>query len=352
MKSKLTRTSLLYFLNRNYIEPGKLVITGIFFALFSISSNTHAEPEIEDNLHTGEGMINRAPFVSSKIKPSNLDSISNDIGSITESLGNILNDVTDDEEAIAESEQKEEVIEPVIAKPEPIIPEKIELAKPVVTQADPVLAKQKSSDTPVISPAKPVVIAPEVNTETIATITPEKEEKTIKIKYVKKSNSGDILPDSATEWACVEDVENGLIWEVKSDTGVQDTNNSYSWFEPNMTEAPQGIADGGRCSGEADCDTHAYVALLNERNYCGYSNWRLPTRDEMLSIVSYDSNAPVKINTEYFPDALPSWYWTASSNENHPDHAWYVLFRNGIALNDLKERPKHIRLVRTQTDKS
>ena len=26
--------------------------------------------------------------------------------------------------------------------------------------------------------------------------------------------------------------------------------------------------------------------------------------------------------------------------------AWYVLFRNGIALNDLKERPKHIRLVR------
>ncbi|MDH5710366.1 MAG: DUF1566 domain-containing protein [Gammaproteobacteria bacterium] len=350
MKSKFKSSLLLNIFPRYYVESGALIFTGIFF--FSISFNIHAEPEADGDLQSGEGMINRAPFVSTKITPSNLDRITNDIGNITESLSNILTDETNDEEVITENEQLEEADQPVIAIPEAVIPKEIELAKPVVTKSEPVLAKQKPSDTQVILPAEPVVIIPEINTEAIAAATPQINENTIKIKYLKKSNTGDVLPDNATEWACVEDVENGLIWEVKSDTGVQNTSNSYSWFEPDAIEEPQGVADGGRCSGDADCDTHAYVTLLNERNYCGYSNWRLPTKDEMLSIVNFDSNAPVKINTDYFPDALPSWYWTASSNENHPDHAWYVLFRNGIALNDLKERPKHIRLVRTQTDKS
>ena len=36
-------------------------------------------------------------------------------------------------------------------------------------------------------------------------------------------------------------------------------------------------------------------------------------------------------------------------NESQPEYAWYVLFRNGVKLNDLKERPKHIRLVRSNS---
>ena len=40
-----------------------------------------------------------------------------------------------------------------------------------------------------------------------------------------------------------------------------------------------------------------------------------------------------------------------ASEWNNNDHAWYVLFRNGHALSDLKERPKHIRLVRMTNTK-
>lgn len=168
-------------------------------------------------------------------------------------------------------------------------------------------------------------------------------------KYLKKSNDGKILGDDSETWSCVEDTNNGLTWEIKSsDGGLHDKNNSYTWFQPSLLEVVRGVANGGQCKGDSDCDTQSYVQTMNKKNYCGYSDWRLPTREEMLSIVSFESaTSKLTINIDYFPDALPSWYWTGSSNENHPDHAWYVLFRNGIALNDLKERAKHVRLVRS-----
>jgi hypothetical protein len=86
---------------------------------------------------------------------------------------------------------------------------------------------------------------------------------------------------------------------------------------------------------------------MNEQKLCGYSDWRLPTREEMETLIDYNTSAKhVTINTTYFPEAVPSWYWTATENSQRDNFAWYVLFRNGIALNDLKERPKHVRLVR------
>jgi len=173
------------------------------------------------------------------------------------------------------------------------------------------------------------------------------------LKYLKRDRSGNPVPDNTKQWHCVEDTHNGLVWEVKSsDGGMRDKNNSYSWFQPVNEASPNqvhsGSTDRGRCSGNTDCDTFAYIQAINEQKFCGYSDWRLPTKSEMLSIVSLEKNtSAVTINNHYFPETLPSWYWTASSNKNDPEYAWYVLFRNGITLNDLKEHPKHIRLVRT-----
>ncbi|MDH5387681.1 MAG: DUF1566 domain-containing protein [Gammaproteobacteria bacterium] len=180
-------------------------------------------------------------------------------------------------------------------------------------------------------------------------LTTEKYKDTRTNKFIKKGIDGKTLTNNSATWSCVEDINNGLIWEVKSkDSGMHDKNNSYTWLQPSSTEISQGVADGGKCKGDTDCDTLSYVQAINEQNYCGYSDWRLPTREEMLSIVSYKSaDSMATINNDYFPETLPSWYWTASSNEEHAEHAWYVLFRNGIALNDLKGRAKHIRLVRS-----
>lgn len=165
--------------------------------------------------------------------------------------------------------------------------------------------------------------------------------------FVKISNSGEILADDHAAWECVIDKNNSLTWEVKkSDGGIRDKDNSYSWLR-GINGKHKGVRNGGRCEGSINCDTSSYVHAINEHKLCGYTDWRLPTREELETLVEYNSNPKeATINNTYFPEAVPSWYWTASENSQSENYAWYVLFRNGIALNDLKERPKHIRLVR------
>ena len=165
--------------------------------------------------------------------------------------------------------------------------------------------------------------------------------------FVKIANSGQPVDAKADRWDCVEDKSSRLTWEVKkNDGGIRDKDYSYSWLRVIKGEN-KGASNGGRCKGGIKCDTYSYVRAMNEQKLCGYTDWRLPTREEMETLVDYNTTEKdATINMTYFPEAVPSWYWTASENPQRENFAWYVLFHNGVALNDLKERPKHIRLVR------
>ena len=238
---------------------------------------------------------------------------------------------------------------PVIVMAAPVeIPENV---APKAAEAQPPapVRKKQQPEKPAIAlvarqPAKP---KPTIKKETRVT-QPESTSG-----YFKLGRSGNILPDTATEWACVQDRATGLIWEVKTDdNSMRDRDNFFSWYDP-ATEHNHGQAgarDGGRCKGQADCDTLAYVRFTNEQQLCGFSDWRLPKRDEMLSLVDHNHSSKktrARINTDYFPQTVASWYWTASSNPDKPENAWFVLFRNGLALSALKHQPKHVRLVRS-----
>ena len=233
------------------------------------------------------------------------------------------------------------VISPVIAEKE----KEIVVLETMPTESHEVVGAETTLDieTPLSDNSENVVVE-----ETVAKI----ESKTVFIEksfnYIKYDDKGNSLTDNAEQWACVNDPVEGLTWEVKSkEDGLRNTENLYSWFNPSE-EMSRGITDGGRCKGNADCDTHAYVKAMNQKSFCGHDDWRLPTREEMMGLVIYnESGEKVTINTSYFPETLPSWYWTASSNESRPEFAWYILFNKGLPLNDLKENPKHIRLVRS-----
>jgi hypothetical protein len=60
----------------------------------------------------------------------------------------------------------------------------------------------------------------------------------------------------------------------------------------------------------------------------GFTDWRLPGKDELVSIVDYGTYDPA-INGSAFPGTNPSSYWSATPNAFHSGIAWSVNFSKG-----------------------
>ena len=234
---------------------------------------------------------------------------------------------------------------PVIVMTTPVeIPENL-APKAVVAQPPAPVRKKQPPTKPAAAlvarqPAKPI---PTIKKETRVA------QSISESGYLKLGSDGRILSHDATEWVCVQDRATGLIWEIKTDdNSLRDRDNFFSWYDPaaDRNHGEAGERNGGRCKGRADCDTLAYVQAFNQQQLCGFNDWRLPSREEMLTLIDRSTSNKASINADYFPQTEASWYWTASSNPDKPEHAWFVLFRNGIALNAPKQQPKHVRLVR------
>jgi hypothetical protein len=149
---------------------------------------------------------------------------------------------------------------------------------------------------------------------------------------------------------CVKDNVTNLIWEVKTTSGLQNTANTYTWYNSN-NGGNAGTANGGTCSGGSGCDTEKYVADINALNLCGFgtTGWRLPTRRELLSIVhnGLTDNSTAMIDVNYFPATVAGWYWTSDTYAPDPSYAWVVNFNGGSADATYKTFSYYVRLVRS-----
>jgi len=198
------------------------------------------------------------------------------------------------------------------------------------------------------------VPAPAPVPEVVPVLFPKPTEITIAVaaapQLVKLDSYQNPLEADAKKWDCVKDATTGLVWEVKTrDKGLQDANNFYSWFNTGSdSQAASGVKNGGKCRGGIGCDTRSYINAINAKRVCGYTDWRLPTRKELLSLVRGHSTGDQKsmIDTRFFPSTPGDWYWTADTDLGDSDHAWYVLFFNGRTMKALKSQAKRVRLVR------
>jgi parallel beta-helix repeat protein len=149
------------------------------------------------------------------------------------------------------------------------------------------------------------------------------------------------LPYSATEWTMVRDNISGLIWEVKTDDGsIHDKDNKYTWYDSN----PE--TNGGYTGTNGNgTDTEDFIKSLNESNYGGFSDWRLPSLKELVSIVYYGKRNPAT-NESYFPKIMSAFYWSSTSYANDTGLAWGVYFSNGYGNRSAKDSSYFVRAVR------
>ncbi|MBF0352997.1 MAG: DUF1566 domain-containing protein [SAR324 cluster bacterium] len=117
------------------------------------------------------------------------------------------------------------------------------------------------------------------------------------------TNNGSTITDNIT----------GLVWQKEDD------NNIYPW--------------GGA------------VTYCDNLTLGSQSDWRLPTRRELMSIVDYGVFNP-GINSTYFPNTNSSSYWSSSSNANNSSEAWRVYFDFGNVSSTLKFFSYNVRCVR------
>jgi len=187
-------------------------------------------------------------------------------------------------------------------------------------------------------------------------------------RYQKLDANGDLLTDTATEWACVRDSNTQLIWQAKLISNGDTDNSLFTWyneissvnggdagFDGADSTDGTGVSIGNTCD-ITRCNTSEYVKSVNQNNLCGAGNWRLPRVNELLSIMDfepddYDNQQNNTVtNLQFFKDTHPLIYWTATPVSALFETAWCVHF-GLVTQNHVRQCRKdelhYIRLVKT-----
>jgi len=95
----------------------------------------------------------------------------------------------------------------------------------------------------------------------------------------------------------VSDTQTGLIWTI---------NASISDFPMTWNEAL------------------TFIKELNHSELYGYSDWKLPNRKELISLMSYKTINPSLPPSHTFINIFTGYYWTSTSCARLPEQAWYI----------------------------
>lgn len=142
------------------------------------------------------------------------------------------------------------------------------------------------------------------------------------VRAVRSGQSGSLGDLVINGDGTATDPATGLMWEQKTnDGGPNDKENKYTW-------------EGAL----------AWVAGLNAVNFLGYSDWRLPDRNELQTLVNYSRSSPA-IVTPLTSDTVSSSYWSSTTSADDTYRAWRVNFVNGEVTRNTKSYSCYVRAV-------
>ncbi|MBK9441413.1 MAG: DUF1566 domain-containing protein [Comamonadaceae bacterium] len=130
---------------------------------------------------------------------------------------------------------------------------------------------------------------------------------------------------------------------VNGNGTVTDTSTGLMW-----DKCSWGQANDSTCSGSASPHdwpaAFGVAATANGLTWKGYSDWRLPSVVELLSLVKLDSTPT--IDATAFPNTPSTFFWSTTTDASFSTAAWYVDFSDGSAIGYFKVSESPVRLVR------
>ena len=128
---------------------------------------------------------------------------------------------------------------------------------------------------------------------------------------------------------CVKDNSTGLVWEGKTASPATSRLGTSYYTNYDSTSSAQKWNGTNPTQTEIDAITNSigYKNSVNTSALCGYTDWRMPTKEELQGILA--SSGIPKIDTTWFPNTRASFYWSSSPYVGNSSYAWYVYFGDG-----------------------
>ncbi|MDD3741871.1 MAG: DUF1566 domain-containing protein, partial [Bacteroidales bacterium] len=98
-------------------------------------------------------------------------------------------------------------------------------------------------------------------------------------------------------------------------------------------------------------ETQEYADKLNKREFGGFSDWRIPNKEELRTIVNYADKTPA-IDETIFRNLKPDFYWSKEEYGADKRLGWGIYFGYGCGICNLKENSYYVMAVRGGYNKS
>ena len=130
---------------------------------------------------------------------------------------------------------------------------------------------------------------------------------------------------------CVQDNNTGLVWEGKNPTGSSSRLWNTQYTNLDSTASAQKLNGTNPTQAEIDAPTNSigYMKSVNAGSgLCGYTDWRIPTKEELIGIRDATQPSPY-IDPTWFPNTFQDTFWSSTPTPNHADYAIGVGFFGG-----------------------